>query len=90
VAWFDAAEYEALRALLPDRRWHATHAQWLAAAEQNEQRLQRAGIRTVHVHIHPDGLVAWCRSAGRNIDTHALTAFCNEHAMHVYTDTQLH
>ncbi|GAB3335187.1 hypothetical protein [Marilutibacter aestuarii] len=78
--WFEADDYESFKALLPERRWHPTFAEWEAAAEQNLKRLKDQGVRAIKAKVRPAEFAAWCRETGRDVDTQALTAFGAEAA----------
>lgn len=78
MAWFLEDDYEAFKSVLPDRRWHLSFREWEAAAQQAIQRAEDQGIVTIKAQVRSTDFVAWCRSTGRNIDTHALTAWAAE------------
>lgn len=80
MPWFEADDYEAFRSVLPDRRWHATFAEWKTAAEQNFERLKHQGIRAVKAKVRSAEFVDWCRTTSRDVDTQALLVFANEAA----------
>ena len=90
LPWFAAGDYTSFRAILPDRQWHATHADWLHAAQRTKQRLEQSGIRAIEVHVHSAEFADWCRNTGRDIETESLTAFANEAALRVYLGEQAH
>lgn len=85
MAWFHEDDYETFRSVLPDRAWHGTFAEWEAAAQQNLERLENQGIRTIKAKARSAEFVAWCRRTGRNVDTQALTAYANEAAIREVT-----
>ena len=80
MPWFFEDDYASFRAVLPDRRWHATFAEWEAAAQQNLERLQNQGIRAIKAEVRSADFIAWCRRTGRDVNTEALTAFGAEAA----------
>lgn len=90
LPWFAEDDYASFRTVMPERAWHATYGQWLAAAEQTEKGLQQRGIRTVKAHVRSDAFVEWCRSTCRHIDSKALVDFGNEAALRVYMGEQTH
>lgn len=90
LPWFERDDYEAFRSVLPARKWHRTFDEWLAAAEQTKQRLQRSGIVAVEAHVRSDTFVEWCKSTGRNVDTQALLDFGNDVAYRTYLQQQAH
>jgi hypothetical protein len=80
MPWFEEDDYESFKPLLPDRRWHATFAEWEADAEQNLKRLNDQGFRAIKAKVRSTQFVQWCNGTGRNVDTKALTAFGAEAA----------
>ena len=90
MAWFAEDDYEAFRSVLPDRAWHATYHDWLAAAEANKKRIEEQGIRVVKAYVRADSFRQWCRDSGRHVDTQALTQFANEVAIREHAKMQPH
>lgn len=88
MAWFAEDDYESFRAVLPDRAWHATYRQWLAAAEQGVKQHEKLGRRIVKAHVRSDTFVQWCRDTGRDIKTQALLDFANEAAFRALTQAK--
>ena len=80
MPWFHEDDYEAFRAVLPERSWHSTYGAWLAAAEQNVERLEKQGVRAFKAHIRSHELVDWCTRRGCRVDTQALLGMANEFA----------
>lgn len=80
VDWFEEDDYAAFRSTLPDRQWHATYAQWRAAAEQTIERFRNQGIVAVKAKARSAEFIAWCKSTSRNVDADALTAYAAEAA----------
>lgn len=83
IPWFAEDDYASFRGALPDRAWHPTYAQWLAAAQRTEQSLRQRNIVTVKAHVRAAEFIAWCRASGVDVNTQALTAFANEAAMRI-------
>lgn len=85
LPWFEEDDYDSFRTVLPDRAWHPSFREWEAAAQQTLQHLEHQGIRAVKAHVQSAAFVAWCQRTGRNVDTHALTAFANDIALRSVT-----
>jgi hypothetical protein len=90
LAWFEEDDYESFRAVLPDRRWHPTFDAWREAAEQNANRLEARGIRTIKAKVRSNDFIAWCGLTGRDVDSEALTAYANEAAMRSLSQREMH
>lgn len=73
--WFYEDDYEAFRALLPDRSWHPTYAEWETAAEANVQRLRNDGHVIYKAHIRSGEFRDWCAKEGLPLETSSLTRF---------------
>lgn len=72
VAWYDPAEWDALRALAPDaEKLEPTHAEWLAFAEERLAELRAAGHDVRRVPVKLDALQAWCTAHRRRPDASA-------------------
>lgn len=81
LPWFEADDYASFRAVLPDRRWHASFREWEAAAQENLERIKDQGIRAIKAKVRSADFVAWCRATGRDINSEALAAFGAEAAL---------
>jgi hypothetical protein len=76
VAWYDAAEWNRLRAIAPDAdKLEATHAEWLAIAEKTRADLHAAGQAVHRVPVRVAALEAWCEQLGRRPDASARAEF---------------
>lgn len=80
LPWFFEDDYEAFRALLPERRWHSSFALWLAAAEDTERKLQAEGRRTFRAQVRSQDFAVWCGSRGLDINNSALVEYANQFA----------
>ena len=80
-AWYEAADYpEILRMMADRKRLPATHAEWLAKAEKQEQSIKNQGTRVIRAIIKPNDFRIWCAKRGHNIDAKGRMAFANEQA----------
>jgi hypothetical protein len=72
VAWYDPAEWDALRAVAPDaQKLEPTHAEWLAFADARLAELRAAGQDVRRVPVKVDALQAWCTAHRRRPDASA-------------------
>jgi len=78
VAWYDPSEWQQLRALVPDAdRLEATHAEWLACAEQSLRDLRATGHDPYRVPVKVGELQAWCEASGTIPDATARAAYAS-------------
>lgn len=75
MPWFHRDDYEAFRALLPDRSWHPTFDEWEAAAEANVSRLRGEGHIIYKAPVHSDEFRQWCEHHRLPLETSSLTRF---------------
>lgn len=90
LPWFHRDDYESFRAVLPDRAWHRSYDEWLAAAKLTKQRIERDGIVAVEAQVRSQDFVDWCAATGRHVNTQALLDFANEAAMRVHAESGTH
>lgn len=82
LPWYEAQQYEALRAILADGAALPTdYEAWRIATEQVEREVQRSGVEVVRVPIEPDRFAAWCERHGTEPDAAARVR---------YADVELH
>ncbi|RLT36889.1 MAG: hypothetical protein DWI57_14260 [Chloroflexi bacterium] len=76
LAWYTAEEWQALRRVSADRGdMDASHAEWLAGAEEYLRALRKNGLNVVPVPVQVSELVAWCKKNKRRIDSKARSEF---------------
>ncbi|MFA5897910.1 MAG: hypothetical protein WC829_02235 [Hyphomicrobium sp.] len=82
IPWYRPEDYPKLLGVFADAdRLPATHADWLARAEQLEQQVRASGKRVERVYLDPDKFPAWCRERGLDINGQARAGYAAEVAM---------
>ena len=78
IAWYEGSEWARLRAIAPDAdKLEATHAEWLAFAEQGLRELRTAGYVPRRIPVRVAALQAWCEIVGRQPDASARAEFAS-------------
>lgn len=81
MVWYLAEDFDAIKALMVDGHvLHATHAQWLAAAENGERKFKANGGRVYRAIVRPAEFRAWCDRKGLKPDASARNQFASEFA----------
>jgi hypothetical protein len=79
LPWYEREDYARILALVEDPHVLApVYDQWLAAARNNEQEAERAGVTVVRVPIRPEPFARWCQEQGISPDGRARMRFVNE------------
>jgi hypothetical protein len=79
IPWYEREDYPQILALVEDPHVLApAYDQWLAAARNNEQEAERAGVTVVRVAVKPDVFARWCAEHGLRLDSRARMRFVNE------------
>jgi len=79
VAWYSRAEWERLRAAVPDPdRFEATYEEWESMATATLAQLEAAGVTLQRVPIEAEEFLAWCRAGERAPDASARAHFSAE------------
>lgn len=79
LPWYEREDYARILALVEDPHVLApAYDQWLAAARNNEQEAERAGVTVVRVPIKPELFAHWCKEQGISPDSRARMRFVNE------------
>ncbi|HUS93041.1 MAG TPA: hypothetical protein VM695_14375 [Phycisphaerae bacterium] len=72
VPWYKPSEWERLEEIAPDlKQRYESYEQWHAGMTRAMDRLRRDGKTPVKVEIEVEDLLAWCRTAGRPVDSAA-------------------
>jgi hypothetical protein len=79
LPWYEREDYTRILALVEDPHVLApVYDQWLAAARNNEQEAERAGVTVVRVPIKSEVFALWCQEQGIAPDSRARMRFVNE------------
>lgn len=70
IAWYDDPEsFFEMKAYASDPEiWEDTYEEWLIAAKEREQEINKAGIVPVHVNITVNGLKSFCEKENAEPD----------------------
>ncbi len=72
IPFFEEAEWLKAKTAMEDgHTFHATYAEFVNAIQQGEKRLRAQGVATIRIPIVVDEFIAWCRSAGRKVNSNA-------------------
>lgn len=72
LPWFSEAEWHAAKAAMEDgHTFHDSYAEFVAAFEKGERRLQGQGHATVRVALRMSEFVPWCAAMNCKVDAHA-------------------
>lgn len=76
IAWYKAENFVQLRTMFEDRdRFHATHADWLRAAETSYAKQLYYGLTVVKVDIDPVLFAAWCAERDIRLNAQSRVAY---------------
>ena len=64
---------------------HASHAEWLAAAEKGAQSFQTKGVRVYRALLRPAAFKLWCSSRGKELDAKTRNEFATNFAQQEYS-----
>ncbi|MGE6333273.1 hypothetical protein [Stenotrophomonas sp. NPDC077659] len=76
-AWFRQEEYASFKALLPDRDWHDTFAEWQKDVERHLWLTRVNGIGAVRVTVPLADFVEWCLANGLPVESSSLSKFAS-------------
>lgn len=91
MSWYRREDYARILEVMEDAHvLHATHAEWLAAAEKTQKGIEAKGYRAFKAELRLDEFVAWCRNRGLNINADARKLWGNEAAYNVLRGQSTH
>lgn len=83
-AWFREEEYAIFKALLPERDWHDTFAEWEKDIERHVWLARVSGIGTVRVTVGVADFVEWCLANDLPFESSSLSRFASAHSASPY------
>lgn len=78
-AWFREEEYAIFKALLPERDWHDTFAEWEKDIERHVWLARVSGVGTVRVTVAVADFVEWCLANDLPVESSSLSKFASSH-----------
>ena len=78
-AWFREEEYAIFKALLPERDWHATFAEWHTDMERHVGFARVSGVGPVRVTVGVAEFVGWCVANDLPVESSSLAKFASAH-----------
>lgn len=82
LPWYDACDWEQIKAIMEDGHSLAsTYGKWHADAKELEEALRGEGYAVVRAHIRPVDFVAWCKANGHQVNAKGRNAFAGWCAM---------
>ena len=76
-AWLREEEYAIFKALLPERDWHDTFAEWEKDIERYVWLARVGGVGTVRVTVPVADFVEWCLASDLPIQSSSLSKFAS-------------
>jgi len=77
-AWFREEEYADFKALLPERDWHDTFAEWDKDIERHVWLARVGGVGVVRATVGGD-IVEWCLANDLPVESSSLSKFASAH-----------
>jgi len=78
-AWFREEEYADFKALLPERDWHDTFAEWDKDIERHVWLARVGGVGVVRATVGGGDIVEWCLANDLPVESSSLSKFASAH-----------